>query len=396
MQNPFGRFFGNGRRGASARKAELRGDLERAAQLFAEAGQPEEAARVLLLRGDADTDAKKRLLYYTLATSLAPEGHPIAALAARKRALFVVTLAGDGHGAPTSPAARHDLLEAARTLEALGDQESAADAYRRAGDVESEARALEHAGEVDKLEWLLTEQQTKDREVRQREGASHEQDLLVASGRRREALAKADGERERQLRARRALGPIAKIVLRGAGMSLVLGDDVVIGRTEGALQIASAAVSRRHLLITRSGVSGGANADAGPAREVVVRDLQSRNGTLLRGLALAGDARVGDGIDLRLGKEVPVRIAPAGELSGAMAIEVLGVRHLAPIGPLALHMPPGEWRLELASDGWIELVTSDGPAAFIGGSEVASRSTLLVGDAIALTRTGDAVLRVLG
>ena len=338
----------------------------------------------MVLRGDAETDPKRRLLYYTQATGLAPIGSAMSAIAARKRALFVLALADSR--SPTAPAARHDLLDAARALEALGDQESAAEGYRRAGDIESEARALEQAGDVDKLEWLLTEQQTKDREVRRKEGAHRQIDLLVASGRRREALALAEGDRADALRARRACGPLAKIVLRGATLSLVLGDEVVVGRTEGALQIASAAVSRRHLLIARKG------------GDVVVRDLESRNGTLLRGLALAGETRVGESLELRLGKEVPVRIAPAPptELRGAIAIDLGGVRHLAPLGAATLPMPPGSWRLEVASDGWIELVTSGGPPAFVGGSEIAERATLLVGDAVALARTGEPVLRMLG
>ena len=50
----FDRIFGKGRQAAAARTAELRGDLARAAELFGEAGQPEEAARVMILRADSN------------------------------------------------------------------------------------------------------------------------------------------------------------------------------------------------------------------------------------------------------------------------------------------------------------------------------------------------------
>jgi hypothetical protein len=127
---------------------------------------------------------------------------------------------------------------------------------------------------------------------------------------------------------------------------------------------------------------------------VVVRDLGSRNGTLLRGLALAGEATVGDAIELRLGKEVPLAVRPAPELAGWVALEIAGARYLAPLGPARLGV--GAWRLERGADGWVELVTDDEPPAFAGALRLASRVTLLRGDAIAEERGGPAVLRVEG
>ena len=80
-------------------------------------------------------------------------------------------------------------------------------------------------------------------------------------------------------------------------MTLVLGTEVVVGRV-GTIAVASAAVSRQHVAIARRG------------DDVVVRDLGSRNGTLLRGLALAGEAIVSEAIEVRLGKEVPLVVRP--------------------------------------------------------------------------------------
>ena len=405
-------WFGKDRRVAAARKAELRGDLKRALDLWSEAGAPSEVARVMLLRGDAEADPKRRLQHYTQAVAAAPMGHAVRALAVKKRALLVIALAGEGN---SSAIARHDVLGAARDLESVGEQEAAAEAYARAGDVESEARALAQAGNVEKLETLLTDHQTKDREDRRRREGFAEIVMLVASGRRREAIAAAEAlasvardssgarisalpssgsdaarDRASQLRARRAMGPIARLVVDEEPLALIVGQEVTIGRTEGTLQIASQAISRKHLAIARNA-----------AGDVVVRDLGSRNGTLLRGLGIGGDVSVGQGIDLKLGKEVAVRIAPSPRMSGAVQIEVGGARYVATLGPSRLaiaDLPQGAWSLEQASDGWLELVSdqADDGGAHIHDVRLVPRATLLVGDEIAITRRARAVLRVVG
>ena len=148
----------------------------------------------------------------------------------------------------------------------------------------------------------------------------------------------------------------------------------------GAIAVASAAVSRQHVAIARRG------------DDVVVRDLGSRNGTLLRGLALVGEAVVADAIEVRLGKEVPLLVRPATELPGAVVLEVGGMRYIAPLGPARLGV--GAWRLERADDGWVELLTGDDPPAFAGAIQLAQTVTLLSGDAIARERGGAPILRL--
>src|SRR5689334_7455829 len=92
----FDKWFGKGRDELAARKAELRGDLERAVQLWSEASRPDEVARVMLLRGDAEAEPKKRLQHYTQAVSIAPEGQQVRKLARMKRAQLVVAMAAGG------------------------------------------------------------------------------------------------------------------------------------------------------------------------------------------------------------------------------------------------------------------------------------------------------------
>ena len=153
------------------------------------AGRPDESARVMVLRGDAELDPRARLQHYLQAVATAPEGHPVRREARLRRAKFVLTLAGSG---PLSAAARRDLMDAASELEALGEPGLAADAYRLADDGEGQARALTSAGEVERLEHLLTSEHDRARLERRRREASHEIELLLISGRRREAVARAE------------------------------------------------------------------------------------------------------------------------------------------------------------------------------------------------------------
>ncbi len=83
--------------------------------------------------------AASRLLLYVQAVSLAPEGHAVRDIARRKRALLALGVAREG---TTSAAARLDLLDACKDLEALGESTGAAEGYALVGDVEGEARAL--------------------------------------------------------------------------------------------------------------------------------------------------------------------------------------------------------------------------------------------------------------
>lgn len=345
----------------------------------------------MLIRGDGETDPAARRRHYAQALATAPEEGEARTLARRKHAMLILSMASDAlqsqlqpHG--MSPTMRQDLLAAAADLEAIGDHEKAAEAYARAGDVDGQARSLARAGDVEKLDAILAAQQGRDRQETARRQAHEELAVLLASGRRREAVALARGaddegvkERGRSVEAARVSGDAVRVELMGRALTIVLGSEVLVGRV-GAVSVMSAAVSRQHVAVARRG------------DDVVVRDLGSRNGTLLRGLMLTGEAVVGDGIEVRLGREVPLLVKPATELPGTVAIEVGGARYIASLGPARLGV--GAWQLERGDDGWVELVTGDDPPAFAGRIQLAQRVTLLSGDAIARERGGVPVLRV--
>ncbi|MBS2013077.1 MAG: FHA domain-containing protein [Deltaproteobacteria bacterium] len=384
----FDRLFGKGKHAAQARAAELRGDLAKAAELFGAAGQPEEAARVMILRSEGETDARAKLQYLAQAAQLAAQGSERNKEARQRRAELMLALAGD---ASVSAVARHEVIEAAKDLEAIGRCLEAAEAYARAGDKEGEARALQAAGDVERLEFLLSTEQYKERLSRAREDKTKDVDLMIECGRRREALAALDEllaatpddlplrERANALRARRVSAPIVSLEMLGERWTMVLGDEVVIGRTEGSIKVSSNAVSRQHLRITR---------DAG---EVVVRDLESRNGTQLRGINLAGALPVREGLELKLGREVTLRVHPSTKLESAIEIEVAGQRYVAPLGPAKLPVPG--LMLATGADGWVEVV-ANGAHLYVGDVEWTERATLLAGDGISVARKGEPALKV--
>ena len=384
----FDRIFGKGRQAAAARTAELRGDLPRAAELFGEAGLPEEAARVMILRADGETEARAKLQFLAQAAQLAANGSERQKEARLRRAELLLALAGD---ASVSAIARHEVIEAARDLEAIGEPLKAAEAFARAGDKEGEARALQAAGDVERLEFLLSTEQFKERTSRAREDRTKNVDLMIECGRRREALASLDEllratpddaplrERANALRSRMVTAPIVCLEMRAERWTMVLGDEVVIGRSEGAIKVSSNAVSRQHLRISREG------------DDVVVRDLESRNGTQLRGVNLAGALPVRDGIDLKLGREVSLRVLPSKRLEGAIEIEVAGQKYVACLG--AGRLPIDGLTLSAGADGWVELRTT-GTHAYVGGVEWTENATLLAGDAIATARAGDVTVKV--
>jgi FHA domain len=377
-----GLLGGSSRALAGARSAELQGELESAIALFERGGRADEAVRVRRSRA-------------------------LAALAATSE--------------PVTSSARQALAALAAELESLGEFERAAEAYARARDLDGQARALGSAGDVDHLDELLTVRHARAHEALALRGAHDLFEMLVASGKRREAVLLARGSTDAGLRSRgravdakRVTGPVVRAAVRGHVKTLVLGERVAIGRTrtervgEGVrervgvrgaddddgvtatIPVTSAAVSRRHLSIVRR------------EGDVWVRDLGSHNGTTLRGAALAGDVAVGDGVELRLGDEVPLVVRPADDWPGAITVEVSGSRYLAPLGPARLG--PGAWRLEWSrasavegdDETWVELVTGEGSPAYSGGLQLAERVTLLFGDAIAATRSGEAVLALLG
>jgi hypothetical protein len=141
------------------------------------------------------------------------------------------------------------------------------------------------------------------------------------------------------------------------------------------LPVASPSVSRRHLELSRE-----------PAGPVVVN--HSKNGTTLRG-ARVERLPVGAGLELLLGGEVPVKIAPRTD--GVVVVELGGQCFLAPLGPFAV----GTLSIRALDDGWVILDSSES-RALLFDLEVRTPVELARGDVVKERRDGSVRVRVIG
>jgi len=364
---------------ARARREEALGRLEQATLHYVEAGEPEQAARLCALRADAATDPKQRLTLLGQAIGYLSEqaGRELRL----RRAQLKLDLARSGH----ARFGASELVALGQELEGFDEHALAAEAYALSGDTEAEAKALVLAGNVERLEQVLEDQQQRARDEREREGAGQRVRDLIASGRRREALRVArehGGDTRlmalaRELEEKRALGPQAELVIDGERLELVLGERVVVGRAEAAVNIGSPSISREHLAVYR-----------GPEGLQVV-DLGSRNGTTLAGARLEAPVNVGARLELVLGGEVSLSVEPWP--IGARLCFAGRVVHLA-LGPLAV----GTWSIAPAADGWLELSAPRDRPPWLGELRSEATIELCRGDELRERPGGPVRVRVAG
>lgn len=390
------RFLGGarreGRRAKAARVKELAGDLPAAVDLYQEAGLPDEAARVLLLRADVERSAEKRIALFSLAAYTAASEEIKQRARGRKAKVAFDVLRGRGGSFMKS-----EVLSVARELEEAGELEHAADAYALAGDAESEVRVLAAAGAIERLEERLRETEASAREQRELELALRRIMDLDRTAERRAALelalatlAKREDDRiadvARAIRARLTRGPVVELEIGGEVHCYALGAEVTIGRGDSTILIASRAVSRRHLRIFRG------------EGDVFVEDLDTRNGTSLAGARLTAPIPVGQGIQLELGGEVPCEIHKL--FSKGMApgdlfkVTVADVSYAVPLGELKV----SDLRIDheaVRDESFVVLRTPDGAARpYLSDLQLAARVELCAGDEIRQERGGPVLIRV--
>ncbi|MBI4704992.1 MAG: FHA domain-containing protein, partial [Deltaproteobacteria bacterium] len=300
-----------------------------------------------------------------------------------------------------------ELRAVAAELEACGLWDEAARAYVRAGDAESELRVLELAGNIERLEQRLRETTEAERGEHERLRVLQEVRDLDRLGERRRALhcagewlgrqAGARGEaggrgadedlvraQLAEIRARLLRGPVVALEVGGERRRYALGAEITIGRAGANITVCSQAVSRQHLRLCRR--------DGQP----ICEDLQTRNGTTLRGALLAAPLPVGTGIELVLGGQVPCLLAPSdpAEPLGVLRVEVGGECYLAPLGPLRL----GAWQICDAQEDEDRFVVVHAPAEreplYLRGLRLGPEIELCTGDELCARRGGPVVLRV--
>lgn len=302
-----------------ARALEAAGDFRGAASVYAELSMFVEASKALIHEGEKAGTLESRIGAWMDAARVLPES----AVEALREVDVRIGRAILEHLRPSGVAGnaeRRQLTEAAERLERAEQWRDAADAWELLGRKEDLARCLELGGEVERLERVLTEQNRSDARGDRIRRLLSEHDLALSLGQRsaaRQALAEASALAPEDAGIRASLRRLEERVVKGNVLRLALPDrtvrlvgklPVVIGRAEADVALRGQSVSRRHAEVGWTG-SG-----------FVLRDLGSRNGTLVAGVVLAREMPIVGQLEVGLGDDVAIRLTPA---DATLEIEVV-------------------------------------------------------------------------
>jgi len=257
---------------------------------------------------------------------------------------------------------------------------------------------LTEMGAIEQLEERLKASNTESRRARAIADARHRvSDLDRMAERRaaldvaRAALAEEDDETMRDIvrtiQARLLGAPTVRFEVQGQVVHCAFGHEVTVGRGDATIVVGMRAISRVHIAMRREGA------------DIVVNDLDTRNGTMLAGARIDGPIRVGSGVRLELGGEVPCTIEPTSGFAHEVApegvvVNVASTRWIVPLGDLVI----GDWRVDRVvrgSEAFVVLRTPVGASRpILGDLELAPEVELCQGDEIRATRGGPAVLLV--
>jgi pSer/pThr/pTyr-binding forkhead associated (FHA) protein len=374
-----------------ARAAEGAGQWRRAAALWAEADEPERVAAALMHLAERARELEDRLEAWHDALRWIPEDDDERrSEVERKMALAVLEDAR--HRGAASTEEKRRLSRAAEQLERLERPAWAAEAWEILGRTEDQARALEAAGEVEKLEELLERTSAADQRERRLRRLLSDYEMALRYGARlearsalREALRVAPDERSvaellRRLEARLPPPSSVRLAVDGRRVRFVGRLPAVLGRGDVDVPIRGTSVSRRHAEIARRDGT------------LVIRDLDSRNGTLIRGLPIRGAIELSGETEVGLGDAVTLRVRPAG--ARGVVLEVLGGFDRGE------HVVVGEGDLRFAElaaavrfeDGWAVLDADPGVELTLGEQPCALPVHLLLEDRLVV---GDVPVEVL-
>ena len=391
-KNPWSRSDGENVRSAfrpgSEGEAYLRqGRLAEAEQAFLEEKAYGRALEMALVQADGETDARARLTHLARAKRYTVLGTDVAGkreveLRYHRTRLAIVEATPDGS------TKRSELGEIGRAFEALGALDEAARAFRAGADHASLARVLTAAGDVDGLEDALRLQESAERTARDFSETRARAQHLAATGQRdaARALLRAAQRTQPSLELARLEASLGDARARVQGTTLitsdgpatlaVFGDEIVVGRGDGAqIPIASPVVSRRHLVLRR-------DANGEPRVEVVGR------GTLLGGALVSGELSVQGYLELMIG---PVRCSLDRRPDGGVVVETNGKRYGVPLGPLVVGpfvLTPNDDGLRLTSRIVGTYPYLDGVTACPEGVDLAR------GDRVSAERNGPFVVQV--
>lgn len=368
-----------------ARAAEGAGEWRRAAALWAEADEPERAAEALMHLAERSGDLEDRLeAWHDALRWIAEEDEERRDEVERKMALAVLEDAR--HRGALSAEEKRRLADAADRLERLDEPTDAAEAYALLGRREDQARALQSAGEVEKLEALLSVESDKDAKQTKLRRLMSDYEMAMQYGARLEArnalrdavnIARSDrsvAELLRRLEGRMPPTQRVRLDIAGTRVTFVGRVPAVIGRGEVDVRVRGTSVSRRHAEIAL-GEQG-----------LTLRDLDSRNGTLVRGLPIAGALELGGATEVGLGDDVSLDLTPVGD---GIVVHVQsgfdrGERFVVGDGALRFEGLPASISF---AEGWALLTADRGAELTLDGKTCALPVHLLLEDRLVIGDT---------
>ena len=292
-------FFADYRRGLSFEAA---GNYLEAARAYALAGESNKVAAMHVACAEEASDFDARQSSYRVALRFVDTTADGRALSGR----IAHALANLCDQSPVlSPTHEEILRQAGRVFESVGDHAAAAECYTRLGDHVGMARAYEQAGAVDKLEPLLAEEEQQRHLGAQFQSALADFRLHDSLGARRQAaqdldiaLRNAAPEQRSEIRQlatevaqKRCVGQATLRDESGKTVTYIGTSALVFGRDpDCTVVLRDLGISRKHAEITISTTG------------VALRDLGSKNLTLLNGVAITDDCALADRGEFSLGE----------------------------------------------------------------------------------------------
>jgi hypothetical protein len=283
-----------------------------------------------------------------------------------------------------------ELAVLARELESAGLNRQAAEVFGSLGDRDNQARLLATSGAIEDLESVLATDRDDRAARRERQQLWDEASDMIAVGQRLRAAQICDDwlldhptDDDVRTLARNAIdrlvpGPCVFARLGQQLVTIALGDEAFVGRSDSTIVLPSPVLSRRHLLFKR-----------GPQGPLVC-DLQSRNGTLLAGARLDGPIEIGEGLQLSLGGQITCRIDPTSD--GALRLLIADQTWLLPLGPMKI----GPFRM-VAAERCVQVHQGQGVTPPVLNGLLANVPIdLCRGDKIRENRQGPVLLEVMG
>ncbi|HEY8428614.1 MAG TPA: FHA domain-containing protein [Sandaracinaceae bacterium] len=361
-----------------ARAAEGAGQWRTAAALWAEAGEPLLAAEALVHLAERGGSFEERVEALHDALRWIPESEVERRDEVETKLAMTVLEDARLRGVASAEEKRR-LADAAARLERLELHADAADAYELLGRTEDVARCLEAAGEIERLEALLERTSQKDEREGELRRLLSEYEMALKYGARLEARAAlrkacelAPNERSvaellRRLEARMPPPSRVRLAVDGRRVTFVGRLPAVLGRGEVDVPIRGTSVSRRHAEIALANGT------------LVIRDLDSRNGTLVRGLPIRGALELSGPSEIGLGDDVTLAVEPQGR---ALVIEVLrgfdrGERIVVGEGDLRVD---GMRACVRFVEGWASIVADPRVELVLEGQSCALPVHVLTGD----------------